>query len=100
MARGAPVRTRGELIKYTMSKHVACEVRDAFIDLSNKGESVSYLDCILFDAALEVLGEEQGYYGYSDEEWEEIQDTRRRAEKRYGRVRTVDVTDTWREVMG
>lgn len=100
MSIGSPVKTLDVLIKYTMSPAVAVEIRDAFIGLSNKGESVSYLDCILFDAALEVLGEEQAYYSYSDEEWQDIQDKRKKAEKRYGRVRTIDVTDTWREVMG
>lgn len=100
MAKGSPVNTRGELIKYTMSPHVACEVRDAFIELGREGEPVGYLDCVLFDAALEVLGEEQSYYGYSDEEWAGIQNERKRAERRFSRIRTVDVTDTWRETMG
>lgn len=99
MAAGANVETMDTLIKYTMSAETAAKVKARFIDMGVRGESVSYLDCVLFDAALDVLGEEQQYYGLSDEEWQETLRSRAETEKRYKTVRTIDVTDTWQEVL-
>lgn len=91
MAGGAPVNTLDTLIKYTMSKELAERVKTRFIDMGINGEAVSYLDCVYFDTALAVLGEEQAYYGYGDEDWAKILAERAETEKRY-RVVTVDVT--------
>lgn len=91
MAEGAPVNTLNVLIKTTMSRELAETVKERFEDMGSHGMSVSYLDCIYFDAALEVLGEEQAYYGYGDDEWREILAERVETEKRY-RVIVEDVT--------
>lgn len=99
MASGTKIETMDTLIKYTMSKEAAELVKQRFIELGANGESVSYMDCVLFDTALEVLGEEQAYYGYADDEWREMMRVRLDGEKRFKVVRTIDVTDTWREVL-
>ena len=91
MAAGAPVNTLGTLIRYTMMRGTAERVKRRFIEMSMRDEPVSYLDCVFFDAALETLGEEQAYYGYSDDEWRKMLDDRAAAETRY-RVVEVDVT--------
>ena len=94
-----PIETKGELVKFTMSKEAAEEVKDLFTSMSKAGDPVSYMDCVLFDAALDVLGLEKEYYNMSDEEWEQAVQERKETEKRYARIRVIDVTDTWREVM-
>lgn len=99
MTQGYPIETKGELVRFTMSKEAAESVKQLFTDMSKNGAPVSYLDCVLFDAALDVLGIEKEYYGVSDEEWEQTVREREEQEKRYGTIRTIDVTDTWREVM-
>jgi hypothetical protein len=81
-----------------MSKETAEDVKARFVDTSAAGESLSYMDCVLMDAALDVLGLEQAYYGIPDDEWAETLRRRRDAESRYEKVKTIDVTDTWREV--
>jgi len=93
------VHTQDTLIRYTMNAEAAEKVKTAFVDMSASGESLSYMDCVLFDAALDVLGIEQEYYGYGDDEWAEIQKGRKDAESRFGTVRTVDVSDTWKEIL-
>lgn len=93
------VHTLDVLIKYTMSRDVAETVKQRFIDMGIAGKSQSYMDCVLFDAALDVLGEEQAYYGIGDEEWKEIQEQRQKADKAFGQVKVIDVTDTWKEVL-
>lgn len=97
---GTPIETMDTLVRYTMSRKAAEDVKRSFMERSRAGEGVSYMDCVLFDAALGVLGEEQAYYGMSDEEWAEKLKGRAAEEKRYRHVKTVDVTDTWREVDG
>jgi len=87
------------LIRFTMSKEAAETVKTRFVDMSARGESVSYLDCVLFDAALDVLGLEQEYYAMSDDEWREILRQRKAVERQYRGIKTIDVTDTWREVL-
>lgn len=99
MAAGSGIETMDTLVKYTMSKEAAENIKRRFVELSMHDASVSYMDCILFDAALEVLGEEQAYYGLADDEWKETLRLRAEAERRYRTVKTVDVTDTWREVL-
>lgn len=99
MTAGSNIETMDTLVKYTMSREAAEQVKRRFVDMSARGEGISYMDCVLFDAALDVLGEEQEYYGIGDDEWQETLKTRREAEKRYKTVRTIDVTDTWREVL-
>ena len=99
MAAGTSIETMDTLVKYTMSKTAAGLVKQRFMEMVKHGESVSYMDCVLFDSALEVLGEEQEYYGYADDEWAEMTKSRKEAEKRFHAVKTVDVTDTWREVL-
>ena len=91
MAEGEPVNTLNVLIKTTMSRDIAEMVKERFEDMGSRGMSVSDLDCVYFDAALEVLGEEQAYYGYGDDEWREILAERAEMEKRY-RVVVDDVT--------
>lgn len=98
MASGAPVNTLDILIKYKMSRKLAERVKERFIDMGLKGESVSYLDCVYFDTALEVLGEEQAYYGYGDDDWAKLQAERVETDKRY-RVVTVDVTKELEEAL-
>ena len=93
------VHTLDVLIKYTMARDVAETVKQRFIDMGIAGKSQSYMDCVLFDAALDVLGEEQAYYGIGDEEWKEIQEQRQKADKAFGQVKVIDVTDTWKEVL-
>lgn len=99
MASGTEVKTLDTLILYTMSKEVAEKVKDRFTEMGINGEDPSYLDCVIFDAALEVLGIEQAYYGISDSEWEDIVRQRKIGEKQFGSVRTIDITDTWNEIM-
>ena len=99
MAAGSTVRVMDTLIKYTMSREAAEKVKQRFTDMSAANESVSYLDCVLFDAALEVLGEEQAYYGMTDAEWQEAKERAAAEERQFAHVRTIDVTDTWHEVM-
>ena len=94
------VHTLDVLVKYTMSREVAETVKERFIDMGIAGKSQSYMDCVLFDAALDVLGEEQDYYGIGDEEWREIQEQRKKADKAFGQIKVIDVTDTWKEVLG
>ena len=93
------VHTLDVLVQYTMSRTVAETVKRRFIDMGIAGVSQSYMDCVLFDAALNVLGEEQAYYGLSDEEWEDIQEQRKKADAAFGQVKVIDVTDTWKEVL-
>lgn len=90
--------TRRILVEYTMSRDAAEEVKNRFEELNRDEEEVSYLDCALFDAALEVLGEYQEYNGLTDEEWEDELADRERIKSQY-KVKVIDVTDTWREVM-
>lgn len=99
MTAGVGAEVLNLLIRFTMSKEAAEAVKTRFADMSARGESVSYLDCVLFDAALDVLGLEQEYYGMSDDEWREILQQRKAAERRYRGIKTIDVTDTWREVL-
>lgn len=99
MSIGSTVKTLDVLIKYTMSRAVAEKVKSRFIDMGLNGDSPSYLDCVLFDAALEVLGEEQAYYGIPDEDWQRQQEEAKEMERRYT-VKTIDVTDTWHELLG
>ena len=98
MADGEPVNTLNVLIKTTMSRELAERVKERFIDAGTQGRSLSYLDCVYFDAALEVLGEEREYYGYGDEDWETIVKERAETEKRY-RVVVDDVTNKLTEAM-
>lgn len=93
------VHTLNILVKYTMSRALARTVKQRFIDMCIAGKSQSYMDCVLFDAALDVLGEEQAYYGIEDEEWKEISEQRQKADKAFGQVKVIDVTDTWKEVL-
>jgi hypothetical protein len=99
MTAGSNIETMDTLVKYTMSREAAGQVKKRFVDMSARGEAISYMDCVLFDAALDVLGEEQEYYGIGDDEWQETLKARRENEKRYKTVRTIDVTDTWKEVL-
>lgn len=99
MTAGTGVETLGILVRYTMSRAAAEQLKSRFADMSARGESVSYMDCVLHDAALNVLGLEQAYYGMSEDEWQESLRQRRAAERRYSSVKTIDVTDTWREVL-
>lgn len=99
MEFGTGIDTLDTLVLYTMSKEAAELVKQRFIELGANGESVSYMDCVLFDSALEVLGEEQEYYGYADDEWADIIKQRNDALTRFKTVKTIDVTDTWREVL-
>ena len=99
MAGETELRTKNILIKYTMSKAAAEDIKTRFIDMEINGESPSYMDCILFDTALDVLGIEQVYYGIGDEEWQRIQTERKEADKRFAKIKTIDVTDTWKEVL-
>lgn len=99
MTAGVGAEVLNLLIRFTMSKEAAETVKTRFVDMSARGESVSYLDCVLFDAALDVLGLEQEYCGMSDDEWREILRQRKAVAARYGGVKTIDVTDTWREVL-
>lgn len=98
MADGAEVHTLDTLVRFTMSDEVAQTIEQRFQDRASNGESLSYMDCVLFDAALERLGHEQAYYGRSDEEMAEIIKARGEIERQFYSVRTVDVTDTWREL--
>ena len=93
------VHTLDVLVKYTMSRTVAETVKRRFIDMGIAGASQSYMDCVLFDAALAVLGEEQAYYGLSDEEWKDIQTQRKKADAAFGKIKVIDITDTWKEVL-
>lgn len=99
MAEGSKVNTLGILVKYTMSKETAELVKDRFSEMGINGEPVSWLDCVIFDSALEVLGIEQEYYGIDDEDWEKTLKERAENEKRYTQVKTIDITDTWREIL-
>ena len=99
MTAGSNIETLDTLVKYTMSKEAAEQVKKRFVDIAASGAGVSYMDCIMFDAALDVLGEEQAYYGIGDDEWNEMLKARRENERRYKTVRTIDVTDTWKEVL-
>lgn len=99
MTVGVAAETMNLLIRFTMSRETAESVKTRFVDMSARGESVSYLDCVLFDAALDVLGLEQEYYGMPDDEWREILRQRRAVERQYRGIKTIDVTDTWREVL-
>lgn len=99
MTAGTGVETLRTLVRYTMSKEAAEDVKARFVEMSAAGESLSYMDCVLMDAALDVLGLEQAYYGIPDDEWAETLRGRKEAEARYDRVKTIDVTDTWREVV-
>lgn len=99
MSAGSGIGTLSVLVKYTMSKEVAELVKNRFEEMGFNDESVSYLDCVLFDAALEVLGIEQEYYGIGDEDWQATLADRAAAEKRYNEVKVIDVTDTWKEVL-
>ena len=99
MTAGTGVETLGVLVRYTMSEKAAEEVKARFVELSMAGASLSYMDCVLMDAALDVLGLEQAYYGIPDDEWAETLRRRKEAEARYDKVKTIDVTDTWREVV-
>ncbi len=98
MAAGVAVDTVGALVRFTMSEDAARKIRDRFEEMGMRGDSPSYLDCVLFDAALERLGVERQYYGYDDDEWAERMAERRTAERRCRAVKTIDVTDVWREV--
>lgn len=97
--QGSALHTMDTLVKYTMSEEAAKKVYERFVEMARDGESASYLDCVVFDAALDALGTEQEYYGYSDEEWAEIRNERDRVEKTFGKVRVIDITDTWKEVL-
>lgn len=99
MTAGVGAEVLDLLIRFTMSKEAAEAVKARFVDMSARGESVSYLDCVLFDAALDVLGLEQQYYGIPDDEWRETLRQRKAVERQYRGIKTIDVTDTWREVL-
>ena len=94
------VNTLDTLILYKMSKETARTIMDRYREMSRKDEPVSYLDCILFDTALETLGEYPAYYGLSEEEWQAELDSRKASEKSFGHVLTIDVTKTWKELLG
>ena len=99
MTAGVEADVLDLLIRFTMSAEAAEEVKTRFADMSARGEPVSYLDCVLFDAALDVLGIEQEYYGIPDDEWQETLRQRRAQDRWYGgNVKTIDVTSTGREV--
>lgn len=94
------VGTLDTLILYKMSAETARTIRDRYKEMSRNDEPVSYLDCILFDTALETLGEYRAYYGLSDEDWEAELASRKAAEKTFEHVLTIDVTKTWKELLG
>lgn len=96
---GSEIRTQDTLIRYTMSKSVAEKIKNRFIEMSTDGESPSYLDCVVFDEALSILGEFQQYYGYTDAEMEEVRKAQRVADETFGAVKVIDITDTWKEVL-
>ncbi len=98
MATGVPLKTLGAVVRFTMSSEVAEKVKSRFVDMGMRGESPTYLDCILFDAALERLGIEREYYGLDADEWDLRVAEREAVESRFDVVKTVDVTDAWREV--
>ena len=99
MTAGVAAETMNLLVRFTMSKETARAVKAQFTDMAARGEDVSYLDCVLFDAALDALGMEQKYYGIPDDEWQETLKQRKAAAARYSGVKTIDVTGTWREVL-
>ena len=99
MTAGVAAEVLDLLVRFTMSKEAAEAVKARFTDMAARGEDVSYLDCVLFDAALDALGMEQKYYGMSDDEWQETLKQRKAAAARYSGVKTIDVTGTWREVL-
>lgn len=97
MAAGVVVDTVGAVVRFTMSEEAATKIKDRFSRMAAQGDSPSYIDCVLFDAAVERLGLEREYYGYDDAELAERMAERRAAE--HGRrVKTIDVTDTWHEL--
>lgn len=98
MAAGVPLRTLGVVVRFTMSKDVAEKVKARFVDMAKRGESPNYLDCVMFDAALEKLGVEREYYGLDPDEWDLRLAERETSESVFGSVKTVDVTDAWREL--
>lgn len=97
-SEGVGLETLDVLVKFRMSRETAEKVKRRFAELSRDGIGVSYLDCVLFDAALSELGEEQSYYGMDDAEWAEVLKKRALAEARYASVKTVDITDACRIV--
>ena len=99
MACGSTIETLDTLVKFTMSEGTAKTIKRRFTEMSAAGEGVSYLDCVLFDAALEALGEEQAYYGMSDDEWEAAQRANEATERRCRHVIVVDVTNAWRGLL-
>ena len=98
MAAGVPLRTLGVVVRFTMSKDVAEKVKSRFVDMARRGESPNYLDCVMFDAALEKLGLEREYYGVDPDEWDLKLAERETVESMFGGVKTVDVTGAWREL--
>ena len=94
-SEGVGLETLDLLVKFKMSRERAEQIKCRFGELSRDGSSVSYLDCVLFDAALATLGEEQAYYGFDDSEWREIVEKRERYEARYAEVKVIDITDSW-----
>jgi hypothetical protein len=98
MAAGVPLRTLGVVVRFTMSKDAAEKVKTRFVDMARRGESPNYLDCVMFDAALEKLGVEREYYGLDPDEWDLMLAERETSESVFGSVKTVDVTDAWREL--
>jgi len=84
----------GLLLRFTMSKETAEAVKTRFSDMSARGEPVSYLDCVLFDTALDTLGIEQEYYGMSGEEWQETVKQREKTARKYETVKTIAIPDT------
>ena len=97
-SEGVGLETLDVLVKFRMSREVAEKVKRRFTELSRDGSGVSYMDCVLFDAALSELGEEQSYYGIDDAEWADVMEKRASAEARYASVKTIDITDAWRIV--
>lgn len=93
---GIGLKTLDVLVKFTMPRETAEKVKRRFEELSRDGGEVSYLDCVLFDAALATLGEEQAYYGIDDTEWRETTKARAKAEAGYAEVRVIDIApDSW-----
>lgn len=97
MAAGIVADTVGAVVRFTMSEGTAKKIKNRFSRMAAQGDSPSYIDCALFDAALERLGLEREYYGYDDAEWVERMAERKTAESGR-RVKTIDVTDTWHEL--
>ena len=99
MACGSTIETLDTLVRFTMSKDTARTIKRRFVEMSAAGDGVSYLDCVLFDAALEARGAGQAYDGMSDDEWQETLRTREDRARRHRHVLVIDVTNEWRGIL-